>query len=168
MEGRALLAVPRGLKGLSPLTLDMTVIYAAENELAGVSRATPINWLTLASQFNVAYNQANKYRAYLRAEKNLALKEARMAKKELTVDRLSSWLKEKGLKDSIDAREALYLSDKNYVEAMDRVGALEAAIEFLDAKAKSFVQAYQAVKKVADDRTMGYTGNLRGEGEDIK
>jgi len=171
IPGQKLLTVPRGLSGPglpTTLTLDVTAIYKAESKLEEVRRATPHNWLSLATDFNLGYGKAVKFKALLRSELGLAKKSANMIKKGLTVDHLASFLKERGLRDSTDTREALYLSDSEYVAAMDRAAGLEAAIELMDAKAKTFVNAYQAVKKIADDReNTWFRGSDSGGGEDV-
>jgi len=148
--------VPRGLSGPgmpTALTLDVTDIAIAESKLNRVSSANPNNWLSLADCYNTGYAKCVKYNALLRSEMGAAEREARMMKAHMTTSKLASFLKEYGLQDSRDAREALYLGDPRYVEALDKIAALAAAIELFEAKAKAFTNAYQAVKKIADDRS---------------
>ena len=173
MSDQKLLIVPRGLTGAGmpeTMALDVSMIYRAEARLLEVSRTTPANWLVLASDFNLGYAKAVKYKALLRSELGLANKAADMLKRDMTINMLVPFLKETGLRDSLDTREALYLSSEAYVRAMDRIGALEAAVELLDAKAKAFVNAYQTVKKIADEKERTwFRGDAHNheEGEDV-
>jgi len=155
MEGLKTLMVPRGLPNLAPLTLDMTLIYEAENRLFEVSLANPSNAAQLQGYFNNACNLTTKYLAWIEYEILNAKKHFDLAKATVILEKsIEEWnkIKSSGVKYNEDFREAMVSRDSDCQLRLDTLNALIASKSLLESKVKSFTRAYYTCQSVSSSR----------------
>lgn len=168
MELPTSLIVPRGIPGVTPLNLDMSKIYLAESRIQETKAVTPATAPELKATFNEAAAIVSKYIAWVKYEINMAEKYVGLAKAEVIIDKLPEKLKElreRGIKDNADLREALVAQDQQYQDRQNAYFALEATKCLLEAKAKSFDRAYWDCKNSDDRHGGGYSSFPMKEGE---
>jgi hypothetical protein len=160
------LLIPRGIPGLSPMSLDMGLIYAAENRLSEVSMVSPGSAPELIGYFNEACNTTTKYLAWVEYEILMAHKHFDLAKAHVILEKAPeaySAVKDKGIKFNEDFRSALVTLDHECQSRLDVVNALQAVKALLEAKAKSFERAYYACKTIWDKKnSVAAMPNLSG------
>ncbi len=155
MELGTSLTVPRGVPNLDPLILDMTRIYTAEGRIGETKSVNSLTAPELKATFNEACSITTKYMAWIKYEILMAEKYLALAKAEVIIDKLPNKiqeLKEKGIKDNSDIRDALVVRDPDYQARQNALYALEAVKALLDSKAKTFERAYWDCRSIAEDR----------------
>jgi len=161
MENRAVtLTVPRGLMDQPPILLDMSMIYSTEARLHETKYATPMTAGELRGTFNEACNETTKFIAWLGYEIRVAKKELELIRSEIIIDDYPSEvvrIKECGMKDNADYREAYVIRNKKYRAQQDILLVLEATESLLHSKWKTFERAYWDCRDVAKmkDREAG-------------
>lgn len=144
------LELPKGTPGTGILPLDMTKINEAEGQLAYTRSSNIAGLGDLMSIFNMGCNVATKYISWIKYESLKAEHEFDLAKAEVLIDKLpeaAAALKERGIKDNADFRDALIARDPKCRSLRDTMIALEAAQTFIEAKAKVFERAYWECKE---------------------
>lgn len=154
MEKKELM-VPRGNPGQLPLALDMTEVYLAERRLREVSVVNPQKAPELMGFFNDVCNTTTKYIAWIEYEILVAQKQFDLAKATVILEKspeIYRPLKDTGIKYNEDFRDACVARDPECGKASEKVQFLVATRALLDAKARSFVRAYNAAKAVWERR----------------
>jgi hypothetical protein len=136
------LELPRGVPGTEPLRLDMLKINLAENRLSETRSVNIGTMAELVSVFNESCNLTTKYIAWVKYELLKAEKEFDLAKAAVIIDQIPAIVKERGIKDNADFRDAMVNRDQNCDSMREIILHLKAAQTFLEAKAKSFERAY--------------------------
>lgn len=160
------LAVPRGLPGLNPLELDMSLIQEADRRLHEVRLVSHATKSELQGLYNQAANEAGKYMGWIEYE-------ILRAKKQLTKDRSNvimgiamekaKELKSLGMKMNEDLREALISQDEKCSESLDRLNSLEAVKVILGESKWSFIRAFNSISELAGQKGAQPTPNFVGE-----
>ena len=151
--GSNVLLIPRGVPGLSPMTLDMSMVYSAERRLGEVAIVTPGTAPELIGYFNESCNVTTKFLAWVEYEILMAQKHYDLAKAHVILEKAPDAfckVKDKGIKFNEDFREALVITDIECQGRLDTLNALKAVRVLLENKAKSFERAYYACKTTWD------------------
>lgn len=136
------------------LQLDLRSIYLCESRIHEVAIVTPTKAPELLSEFNRGWLEAKKVVARLQFELHQAVTGMKQVKSRLVLDEIPGILLAKGLvteknkSGSEDLREMVLMTKPEYVDACDRVAALEVAIQFIRDKADALEMAYTSVKKL--------------------
>lgn len=149
---QTMLIVPRGLANQPPLSLDMSVVYVAEARIAETKSVTPMTAGELRGTFNEACNEVTKFLAWIKYEILMAKKELDLIKSEITIDEYPDELvklREKGLKDNADYRDAFVRRNQKYQNQQQILLTLEATEQLLHSKSKTFERAYWDCRDIA-------------------
>lgn len=144
--------VPRGIKGLPPLVLDMREVYEAEDRIKEIALANPMTLPELLSVFNLAYIRICKMVSAMSLEAAEAEMSVKQAKSIAMLDKVEEVIAARKQKSSADLRAAIVELDPDVREAQSRLNILEATVKLLQDKAKAMEMAYHAAKKVSDVR----------------
>lgn len=160
------LTVPAGDAGAGMLTINFEALLKSEARQEEVAHVTPLKAPELLSEFNKSWRELHALVTRLAAEKLKAEKIVNKRRGVLLLEVVPSKVKEKGVKDSADIREAIIATDPEFETLQDRVDQLAAATEFLKGKMKSFENAYTSVKKIMGEDA--YNMQLRSGNRDLK
>lgn len=154
------LLVPRGMLDATPLRLDMTDIYLAEQRLDEIKSVNPLTAPELKAFYNKVGNLTGKYLAWveyeiLQCEKNMKLEKARVTLDE-SVEAFKKF-KEAGMKYNEDFREALCARDPKYSQLEDRLAMMTAVKALLKTKFDTFIRSYFSCQE-KEDRKSGASG----------
>lgn len=150
------LRCPAGTPGHQEKKFEMVQIYrleARQNEVSNINKVTAAEFMQAMID---GYGAAMRAVVQLQYELTIAEKHAEQRKAVVYLEVAPEQLKAKGLvrasnpAGSEDLRRAVLMLDAEYIDLMDRVNAITAAVEFLKLKAKGFENTYQAAKKVFD------------------
>lgn len=162
MSSSVELVVPRGTPGMEPLRLDTTNIQRAESRIHEVAIVSATKAPELLAFFNMAYLDGTRIVAMLELELNNARRYCNGVRSVVMLDRAPTILKGKGLATdknpggSADLRQAVLDGDVEYQQALEREQQIEALLEMVKGKIKSFEMAYTSVKKI-----LGESGHER-------
>jgi hypothetical protein len=151
-ETNAIITVRRGTPNVPPLSLNMHSIYLTEQRLQETRAVTPASAPELRAAFNEACNTVTKYIAWIKYEILTAKKNLDLSRAEILLDKVPEVLKEKGIKDNADIREAIVNRDQDYQEKLDVLNTLEATKSLLESKSKTFERAYWDCRDIANDK----------------
>ena len=164
--GSSILMIPRGIPGLSPMTLDMSLVYSAEKRLGEVAMVSPATAPELIGYFNEACNATTKYLAWVEYEILMAQKHYELARAHVILEKAPDAydkIKDRGIKFNEDFRGALVTMDRDCQGRLDTLNALKAVRVLLENKAKSFERAYYACKTTWDRKqTTAASPNFSG------
>lgn len=156
------LLVPRGLKGLAPLSIDMTSILTAEGRIKEVAAVTPTKAPELLSMFNMTYLDCSKYVALLEQEHIMAKRQADKVRSVVVLERAPQILLTRGLSTaknpagSEDLRRAVLDGDEEYQIAMQLVSDIHCYLDLLKGKQKGIEMAYTSVKKCLGENAFNF------------
>jgi len=159
------ITVPRGLKELRPVEIDLTQILRAEARIREIASVTKDKAQELMATFNVAYCECSRHVAVLSGEETLAKRHADKVRSVAVLDRVPRILAEKGLSNaknpagSEDLRRAVLDGDLEYCQAIARVDEISRYVEFMKGKQKGIEMAYTSVKKLFSDNSFNHLGN---------
>ncbi len=163
------LVCPPIREGATPLTLDISEILVSEqrqDEIAIVSKAKAPE---LLAEFNRSWRELSKMIAMLSSEKNHAQKAVDKRVAVLQLEEVPGLLKEKGLSSTADTRAAVITLDPERERLQDIVDQMDAIIELLKGKLKSFENAFTSVKKImGEDSFMSNARNPNLSGTTYK
>jgi hypothetical protein len=142
------LIFPSGRPTEKPVVLDMTAISVAESREEEIKFVTQEKAHELLVMFIRAYRLITNYQSKARLQLERAELTLDRVGAELLIDRIPNMVKEKGLANSKDIRDALIVLDDGYMAAKERVSALKAVIKLLEGKAKALDMSYDAVAKI--------------------
>lgn len=158
---------PKGKKGNEPIVIDLDKIRTSEIRQDEVAIVTKVKAPELLAEFNRSWRELHQIIVQLMSEKNDAEKEQAKRKAVLLLGEVNDILKVKGVSSTADTREAVITLDEEYQALTDTVDQIEAVVEFLKGKMKSFENAYTSVKKILTGEDSGYMGgrnpNLGGD-----
>jgi hypothetical protein len=146
--------------------IDLGAILIAETRQAEVATVTPTKAPELLSAFNTSWRDIHQLVTKLTAEKIQAEKHVANRRARLLLEVVPAKLKELGVPSSADMREAVVQLDPERESLQDRVDQLDAAIEYLKGKLKSFENSFTSVKKIMGEDSYSYAGkntNLSGD-----
>lgn len=154
------LVVPSGDPNGQPITIDLSQILIAEGRQGEVAIVTPMKAPELLALFNGAWRDLHKEVTKLVWERDRAEKEIERRKATVLLDEVPAILKAKGSASSTDTRKAVIDMDPEYIVRQDIYDQLNAAVEHLKGKLKSFENAYTSTKKlIGEDSHLNYTRN---------
>lgn len=132
----------------TPLEIDLKAILVAEIRQDEVAIVTPGKAPELLSEFNRSWRELHGLYTQLTVEKNKADKVVEQRRAVLILEEVPKVLKEKGLQSNETNREAVISLDEAYQKAQDVSDQIEAIIEYIKGKMKSFDNAFTSVKKI--------------------
>lgn len=157
------LRVLKGKPDTGVLVVPILQIRRVEDRIAEIANVTPHKAPELLATFNRAYLDLDQYIRQIEMELVYARQRVSTIKAEIILDRADEIFKQRGLKASADLRQAVVDLDEGYQKAVERVGALEAAREYLKGKQKSIEMAYGSVRKILGEGTYNHRNtNLNG------
>lgn len=152
----AIPVVPNG--AIDQIHFDLSQIYVAESRMEEVANVTPQTAPELLALFNKAYLDLTEMLSVLTYEETRAEKECSRLRSLLLIDRIPGIVKEKGLANSADIRNALVEGDLDYQAARDKADFMHASLELLKGKLKSMEMAFSSVKKIIDGSNYNMAG----------
>lgn len=144
------LQIPRGHKGLVPMTFDMTDIYRVLSRTSEIERVTPASFGELVTDFNMGMIQLNRLIGIIEIELKEAENSLDMAESIALLERVEDYLKAKNIKSSADTREAAKILDPDVQEAIRKKDALTAISEYVKGLKMAVERAYFSAKQVAE------------------
>lgn len=155
-EGGHALVVPRVGSNVSAIIIDLKAILKAEARIIEVQAVTPVKAGELLAAFNVSWRDLHQNICLLEKEKNDAQRELNRIRATVILERAPKIIKEKGLSDNKETREACVTLDSEYQTTEEVLDQLVAAIELLKGKLKSFEMAYTSVKKLLGESAYNF------------
>jgi len=152
------LVVPAGAPGAQAITIDLQAILISEGRQDEVAIVTPQKAPELLAEFNRSWRELDKLVVRLVAEKTKAEKEAGKRRAYLLLYEIPALLAKMDVASTMDAREAVIALDPEFQALQETVDKLDAVIEYLKGKRKSFENSYTSVKKIMGEDTY----NMRG------
>ena len=144
-NGKTELTIPQ-FGNLPLMVLDLTLIKQGEDRLHEAQLVNPASYSELEYVYNEGYRQAKKHLSTIGYQITRAEKAMREAKSVALLDEYPTFLKEKGMKDSAQIRDAYLETVKNYTDAQDRIDMLKATESLLDSKVKVFENTCRYMK----------------------
>jgi len=151
-----ILTCPAGTPGRDPITIEMHEIYRLEARQPEVAHVNKVTAPDLMQAMIDGYGRSGRAHMQLEWELKQAYQAAEERKAIVYLEIAPQYFKDHGLvrtsnpSGSEDMRRAVLARDAEYKKLSDRVAMIEAAVEFLKLKMKSFEQSYMSVKKVYD------------------
>lgn len=164
-ERKHIITVPRGLKELRPVEIDLDQILRAEARIRDIASVTKEKSQELMAVFNVGYVECGRHVAVLSGEEVLAKRHADRVRSVVILERVPKVLAERGLASaknpagSEDLRKAVLDGDMEYGEAVARVDEISRYVEFMKSKQKGLEMAYHAIRKLFGDHSFSSLGN---------
>lgn len=165
-EAEHALVVPRAGTDVSAIVIDLKAILRAEARIIEVQAVTPMKAGELLATFNVSWRDLHYNICLLEKEKNDAQRELNRIRATIILERAPKIIKERGLSDNKETREACVTLDPEYEKAEEILDQLVAAIELLRGKLKSFEMAYTSVKKLLGESAFNFNRDISGDGGD--
>lgn len=146
----ATIIIPRGRKGLAPITMDIqsiTQVLSRIKELEALNVATYPEFIT---SINLALVQAGRLTALVEIEYKEALNSLDVAEAIARLEKAESVLQSKGVKSSADTRDAAVTLDPDVQEAIQRKDVLAAMFEWVKHLRVSVERLYFSAKQVME------------------
>lgn len=150
LQSDGMLVIPRGTAGLKNLSIDMKEILAAEKRIQELHRSTPMTMGSLITDFNVAIMRANRIIGIVQMEMREAKRTLEMEEAIFKIEKAEEFLRVKGIKSSVDARDSACTLDPAVQAARNRYDVLFTTSEYLQGVKEGLVLAYHGAKKVCD------------------
>lgn len=144
------LVIPRGKKGLQPLSINLKLILASESKIEEIRRATGTTLPDLITSFILALNHLAKAIAVVELECREAKRYLDESKSVALLEKVEEVLRTKNIKSSADTREAVIILDPEVRDAQGRVDTLTAIQTFLYNKHGVIDRSYHGAKKICD------------------
>lgn len=132
---------------------DTSFVYEVEGRIEEVRFVTPHKAPELLAYFNRAWLRLGEIISRLEEMLAKAKTKQELAKASVLLDRCDHILKEKGLKPSVDLREAVVSQDADYQKATAEMEGLKAAVALFEIKHKGIEMAYLSVRKIVGEST---------------
>ncbi len=142
------LTVPSGVDETKDITIDLAAILVSEIRQGEVAFVTPMKAPELLAEFSKSWRDLHQVVVQLGHEKLQADKAAARRRAVIVLEIAPAKLKLLDIRDSVDTREAVILTDPDFERLQERADKLAAAVEFLKGKLKAFENAFTSVKKV--------------------
>lgn len=154
MEQALTYSVPTG-DGKSIIQIELEEVIKAELRLSDVAIVNQHSAPELLATFNDSWLKLNRSVAILTCEKNKAENANRRARAEAKLNCNDEVIKAKGhSKASADLREAMVELDPEVQQTKERLDEISVVLELLKGKQQAFYNAYGAVKRLVDSRTL--------------
>jgi hypothetical protein len=135
------ITIPRGKRGLSPITIDISKVQSIESRIPELARSTPITMPELVTQFTIGIAEMARLIALVQIELNDAERALDESRSISLLERAEDVLRSKGIKSS---------ADYDVKEARETYDILKAILSFLHGKRDAIEMAYHGTKKVCD------------------
>jgi hypothetical protein len=155
------LAIPSG-DGTKTLRMSLQAIQQAERRQYEVATVTKFKAPELLAALNRGWLDVRKLALLVNRELLAARKALELRKSVILLSEMADILERAGIKQANDAvRQAVFVQDHEYQVVQDRVDQLEAQLELLTIQAKSFDNAFTAVKRIlGTPELLSEPGNL--------
>lgn len=157
------LVIPRGKKGLPPISLNLAAMFKAEARIPEIQRSTMITLPELITTFLMARSALANAIATTELEFRAAKRFLKERSSIVLLDNVEDILRVKNIKSSSDTREAVIILDSDVMEAQQRLDDLTALQTFLTNKNDVMREAYDGAKKIADMYMKTPYSNTAGE-----
>jgi len=157
MDELSILRVPRALKDVGDLVLDMKPIFLAERRGMEIGTASHTQAPELMAFFNSAFLLAARYMQALQFELVKAKDNLLKIQSDIIMDKLPNILKAKGLwseknpTGNAEIRQMVLVADPDYIAAKDIVTNLECHQSLFQDRKKYFENCYNSAKKLMGD-----------------
>jgi len=131
-----------------PMEIDLKSILLAEIRQDEVATVTPGKSPELLAAFNRSWRELHALYTQLTVEKNNAVKLVEQRRALLILEEVPKLLDAKGLKSNDANREAVIILDEEFQRRQDVADQIEAVLEYIKGKMKSFDNAFSSVKKI--------------------
>ncbi len=156
---------PQGNGTGAPFTIDLKAILKAEARVIEVQNVTPMKAGELLATFTICWRELHAHVSQMEFQKTEAQRVVDRVRATILLDKIPEELIRRKMATtkaplaSADVREAIIVMDPDYDEAFGRLRQIEAVVELLRGKLKSFEWAYMSVKKMMGDAaTHNYLG----------
>jgi hypothetical protein len=156
------LTLPAGDPLAPDILLDLQAILMAEIRQGEVANVTPQKAPELLAVFNENWRDLHKVITQLTAERNRAEKEVAKRKAVLLLEIVPQRLSQKGIASTADTREAVVTLDEKHCMLQERADQIEAIVEYLKGKLKSFENAFSSVKKIMGEDSYNFASRPNG------
>lgn len=158
------IVIPRGKRGLSPMTISLTEVHKIEAKIPEIRRSTPLTLPDLVTSFILGMSQMSRIMALVEVE----LRDAKRSYEEMRavalLEKVEKVLQDKKIKSSTDTREAAIVLDTDVKDARIALDMITAVQSFLAGKHMAIEAAYHGAKKLCDVYLKTpYSPNLGGE-----
>jgi hypothetical protein len=150
MSNKDVLVIP-GFKGSPDLQVDMSTMREAEARLIEAKTVNPVTYIDLEHTFNEAWRTQRT--AFGKIGYQIALAETHLekVKSDILIDQYPDFMKDKPRsQDSADMREAFYMRQPEYVEALTRIDQLKAMEAYTEGNMKTIENTCRYMRKQMD------------------
>lgn len=144
------LVIPRGQKGLPPISINLSAMFKAESRIPEIQRSTMVTLPELITTFLLARSSLANAIATIELEFRAAKRSLKEDQSVALLDKAEDVLKLKNVKSSSDTREAAVILDPDVRNSQQRLDDLTALQTFLTNKNDVMKDAYDGAKKIAD------------------
>ena len=144
------LIIPRGRKGLDPLSIHLKDIHDIEARIPEIKRSTPITLPDLVTEFTLGILKMSKILAMIELEVNEAKRTLEHDRAVALLEKADADLTLRKVKSSTDTREASIALNPDVMDSQSRLDALLAVKSFLMGKNNALEMAYHGAKKICD------------------
>jgi hypothetical protein len=131
-----------------PALLSIRKIYETECRIREVATVNAQKAPELLAVLNVTYLEINDLLGQLELLAYEAQKALSSRQAIVLLDIAPGILESRGLKTSVDLRDAILNQDSGYVECQDRIAQIKAVTSLLEGKREGIVMAYTSIKKI--------------------
>lgn len=131
----------------------MAKIVEAEKRILEAKSVNAATYADLESCFNESYRDLKRHLSSIGYQLSLANKAMEVAKSDLLLDKYPEYLEQNNFKksqDNGDLRQAFFMRDPAYVEALDRINQLKALESNVDGKIKVMENVCRFMRKQMD------------------
>lgn len=144
------LVIP-AFRGSQEVVLSISKTREAESRLIEAKTVNPSTYADLEHTYGESYRELKNNLAIIGHQSVKAEKELKMIKAGLLLDKYPEFMKDKPKShDNSDMREAFFMKDAEYLEAMDRINMLKAMEAFAEGKIKVMENVSRWMRKQMD------------------
>jgi len=145
-----LLQVPRGNKGLVPLTFNMSNVYRTIARTEEIQRVNPATFPELITDFNVGMIELNRIIGLIEIELKEAEHTLDTVEAIAMLEKVDGFLKQRNLTSTADNRKAAKVLDPDVQSATRTKDALTAISSYVYGLKQVLERAYFSAKHVAE------------------
>jgi hypothetical protein len=146
----ASLVIP-AFRGSQEVVLSISKTREAESRLIEAKTVNPSTYADLEHTYGESYRELKNNLAIIGHQSVKAEKELKMIKAGLLLDKYPEFMRDKPKsQDNSDMREAFFMKDPEYLEAIDRVNMLKAMEAFAEGKIKVMENVSRWMRKQMD------------------
>ena len=146
----ASLVIP-AFRGSQEVVLSISKTREAESRLIEAKTVNPSTYADLEHTYGESYRELKNNLAIIGHQSVKAEKELKIIKAGLLLDKYPEFMKDKPKsQDNSDMREAFFMKDPEYLEAIDRVNMLKALEAFAEGKIKVMENVSRWMRKQMD------------------